>query len=111
MSARTDRDQAASAEILAKLNQSREELRQLLDPPPDASGTSGTRTAGGGFPRSRTMRMLMSGPGLGTVGAAAAGLLLARPRLALRLLRMLPAGAFGKMLAARLLSALRDKHR
>jgi hypothetical protein len=24
---------------------------------------------------------------------------------------MLPAGAFGKMLAARLLSALRDKHR
>ena len=38
-----------------------------------------------GFPRSRTMQMLMSGRGLGTLGALAAGLIVARPALALRL--------------------------
>jgi hypothetical protein len=106
-----DRDQAARAEILAKLAQSREELRQILDPPPERPG--GTPNPAGsrpdGFPRSRTMQLLMSGRGLGTLGAAAAGLLLARPAWALRLLRLLPAGTFARVLVARLLSALHDK--
>jgi hypothetical protein len=55
------------------------------------------------------MQMLMSGRGLGTLGAAAAGLLVARPGLALRLLRMLPAGAVAKTLLIRAISALRTK--
>jgi hypothetical protein len=105
------REQAARAEILARLTQSREELRLLLDPPEPPAGTSIPGSRPDGFPRSRTMQMLMSGRGLGTLGAVAAGLLLARPALALRLLGMLPAGAVARMLATRILSALREKQR
>jgi hypothetical protein len=53
--------------------------------------------------------MLMSGRGLGTLGALAAGLIAARPALALRLLRMLPATAIGRMLLLRAFAALRAK--
>ncbi len=110
MSNRADPEQAARAEVLARLSQTREELRHLLDPPPESPASSPFGGASAdGFPRSRTMQMLMSGPGLGTLGAAAAGLLLARPALAMRLLRLVPAGAFGRMLATRLLTALRDR--
>ena len=103
----TDRDEAARAEVLAKLEQSRKELRRVLDPPPD--GGSGTGKEAGTFPRSRTLRMLMSGRGVGALGAVAAGLLMARPALALRILRMLPASAIGRMLLVRAVSALRSK--
>ena len=104
----TDRTEAARAAILARLAQSREELRLVFEPPPnqpDADG--GSRRAG--FPRSRTIQMLMSGRGLGTLGALAAGLIAARPALALRLLRMLPATAIGRMLLLRAFTALRAK--
>jgi hypothetical protein len=107
-----DQDAAARTEILARLAVSREELRRLLDPPrqePQANGGSIPDASRGGFPRSRTMQMLMSERGLGILGAAAAGLLLARPALALRLLRMLPASAFAKMMLTRAFSALRTK--
>jgi hypothetical protein len=90
---------------------SREELRRILDPPsnePDA-GSSNPDHRLGGFPRSRTMQILMSGRGLGTLGAAAVGLLVARPGLALRLLRILPVGAVAKSLLMRALAALRTK--
>ena len=108
----TDRDEAARADILAKLAQSREELRGVFDPPRNPSA-NGSRTGGdaGSFPRSRTLRMLMSGRGMGTLGAVAAGLLVARPALALRLLRMLPASAIGRMLLVRAVGALRSKQR
>jgi hypothetical protein len=43
------------------------------------------------------------------VGAAACGLLIARPALALRLLRMVPAGAIGRMLLVKAISTLRSK--
>ena len=62
-----------------------------------------------GFPRSRTMQMLLSSRGLGTLGALAGGLLIARPALALRLLRFVPASAVAKMLMARAVSALKGK--
>jgi hypothetical protein len=104
----TDHTDAARAAILARLAQSREELRMVFEPPPnqpDADG--GSRNAG--FPRSRTIQMLMSGRGLGTLGALAAGLIAARPALALRLLRMLPATAIGRMLLLRAFTALRAK--
>jgi hypothetical protein len=108
-----DRDEAARAAILARLATSREELRNILDPPRKEPNGDGGATAGddlGAFPRSRTMQMLLSGRGLGTLGAAAAGLLVARPALALRLLRLLPASAIGKMILARALTAVRSKH-
>jgi hypothetical protein len=104
----TDHTEAARAAILARLAQSREELRIVFEPPPhqpDADGDSRHT----GFPRSRTIQMLMSGRGLGTLGALAAGLFAARPALALRLLRMLPATAIGRMLLLRAFTALRAK--
>src|SRR5882762_209611 len=89
------------------------ELRHLLDRTRDAAdadgSTAGDRPEPGGFPRSRTVQMLMSGRGLGTLGAAAAGLLIARPGLALRLLRILPASTIAKTLLMRTIAALRTK--
>jgi hypothetical protein len=107
-----DQDTAARTEILARLALSREELRRVLDPPRPQSHANGSTNPGGfpgGFPRSRTMQMLMSQRGLGIIGAGAAGLLLARPALALRLLRMVPASAFAKMMLTRALTAFRTK--
>jgi len=105
----TDRDAAARAEILARLAESREELRRRLDPP--GNGAEGPQAGAypGGFPRSRTMQVLLSSRGLGTVGAVAAGLLIARPALALRLLRMLPVGAVARMLMLKAVTGLRRK--
>ncbi|MEP6548571.1 MAG: hypothetical protein ABJD53_14010 [Gammaproteobacteria bacterium] len=108
----TDREDADRAEILARLTTSRDEIRRVLDPPPhgEAGGSASAAHANGrGFPRSRTMQMLTSGRGLGTLGAVAAGLLLARPALALRLLRMLPASAVAKTLLLRAVGMLRSK--
>ena len=103
----TDPDEAARLLILARLAESRAELRRILDPPRHEA--EGPASSGGtdGFPRSRTMQMLMSGRGLGVVGAVAAGLFIARPSLALRLLRMLPAGAAARMFLLRALAQLR----
>jgi hypothetical protein len=106
----TDQDDAARAEILARLAVSREELRRALDPTRHEPGADRSKPGDHGFPRSRTMQMLMSSRGLGALGAAAAGLLIARPRLALSLLRMLPASSVAKMLLLRAIAALRTKH-
>jgi hypothetical protein len=106
-----DRDAAERELIYKRLAQSRAELRMLLDPPPGEGNGSGAAQMNGldGFPRSRTMQMLLSGRGLGTLGALAGGLLIARPALALRLLRFVPASAVAKMLMARAVSALKSK--
>jgi hypothetical protein len=106
-----DRDANARSLIHTKLVQSREELRSILDPPPgEYGGSAGAPANGrGGFPRSRTMQMLLSSRGLGTLGALAGGLLIARPALALRLLRFVPANAVAKMVMARAVSMLKSK--
>ena len=106
-----DRDAPARELIYKRLAQSREELRALLDPPPAERNGSGEAGLNGhsGFPRSRTMQLLLSGRGLGTLGALAGGLLIARPALALRLLRFVPANAVAKMLMAKAVSALKSK--
>lgn len=107
-----DRDAAERDLIYQRLAESRAELRRLLDPPPAEAGDSGAAGMNGhraGFPRSRTMQMLLSGRGLGTLGALAGGLLIARPALALRLLRFVPASAVAKMLMARFVDALKGK--
>jgi hypothetical protein len=97
--------------LVARLAASRAELRHVFEPPADESAKGGTRErAGSGeFPRSRTMRMLMSGRGLGALGATAAGLLIARPALLWRLVRLLPTSAVARMLIVRLIGAMRPK--
>jgi hypothetical protein len=103
-------DSNARQVILAKLAQSREEMRQILDPPPGEPGVDGRPPPSNGqFPRSRTMRALLSSRGMGAVGALAGGLLIARPSLALRVLRMVPVSAVGKMLIAKAITGLRSK--
>jgi hypothetical protein len=103
-------DDAARHEILARLAQSREELRQLLDPVrTELDGEMGPGDHGQGFPRSRTMQMLMSGRGFGTLAAVAGGLFIARPALALRLIRMLPASALARWAMVRAVTALRGR--
>jgi hypothetical protein len=111
----TTANDAARSDTLARLAQSRAEIRRVLDPPPRvSSGGVEEDSAGlphdGAFPRSRTMRLLLSGRGIGTVGALVGGLLIARPALAFRLLRMLPTGAVARMLMIKAVAALRAKH-
>jgi hypothetical protein len=108
----TDRDAAARSEILARLAASREELRQIMTAPAKAADDKGGSESGAhldGFPRSHTMQMLMSGKGLGTLGAVATGLLVSRPALALRLLRLLPVSAIARKLVTRAFTAYRQK--
>jgi hypothetical protein len=104
----TPPDQPSRDAILARLAESRGEIRHLLEPPVDRAADAGPGPSAvpGGFPRSRTMQALMSGRGLGAIGAVVAGLLLARPALAWRLIRMLPTGAVTRILVARIVRAL-----
>jgi hypothetical protein len=103
-------DDAALTAILARLAVSREELRRVLEPPRrEGQDPSDPAPRGDGFPRSRTIQMLMTGRGLGILGTIAAGLFVARPTLVLRLLRMLPAGAAARMLLLRAFTAMRAK--
>ena len=103
-------EEAALTAILARLAVSREELRRVLEPPRrEGQDPSDPTPRGDGFPRSRTMQMLMTGRGLGIIGTVAAGLFVARPTLVLRLLRMVPAGAAARMLLLRVFTALRAK--
>jgi hypothetical protein len=104
-------DESRRNETLARLAASRAEIRRVLEPPPRVSAGDGPDSGAlgfGAFPRSRTMKMLLSGRGVGTVGAVVCGLFVARPQLAFRLLRMLPAGAIGRMLLVKAISALRS---
>jgi hypothetical protein len=106
----TPSDDAARTEILARLAASRADLQRIFDPPPrEPRGGAGAGDPAGRFPRSRTMRMLMSGRGIGALSALALGLLVARPALGLRLLRLLPAGAMAKTLLMRAMTAMRSK--
>jgi len=102
-------DPRARQAIFDRLHESREEIRRILDPPPEEGDGQERSNSNGGFPRSRTMRTLLSSRGIGATGALAAGLLIARPTLALRLLRMVPVGAVSKMLFAKALTMLRSK--
>jgi len=112
-----DGDDASKLDTLSKLAQSRAEIRRVLDPPPRFAHAERLQNAtderGDGpqdtFPRSRTMRLLMSGRGIGTVGAVAGGLLMARPALAFKLLRLLPTGAVARMLMLKAVTAFRNR--
>ncbi len=99
------------SETLAHMARSRAEIRRLLEPLQHPAGSDQGAVDGGAgeFPRSRTMKLLLSGRGIGTVGAVLGGLIMARPGLAIRLLRMIPTGAIARMLLVKGISALRAK--
>lgn len=98
------------SETLAHMARSRAEIRRLLEPPQHPAGSDqGAVDGARGFPRSRTMKLLLSGRGVGTVGAVVGGLIMARPALAIRLLRMIPTAAIARMLLVKGISALRAK--
>ena len=95
---------------MARLAQSRAEIRRLLEPPPDEFEPRGPGVReSGAFPRSRTMRTLLGGGGLGAAGAILAGLFIARPTLAWRLIRMLPTGALARTFIVRAIAAMRSR--
>ncbi len=97
--------------ILARLAQSRAEIRELLEPASEAGEQRATPSdVDGQFPRSRTMRSILSGRGLGAAGAVLGGLLIARPALAWRLVRLLLMSAMARLLLVRAVSAMRSKH-
>jgi len=97
------------AATLARLAQSRAEILRVLEPPAKGAyqDPHGADAGDGAFPRSRTMKALLSGRGIGTVSAVIGGLLFARPALVLRLLRMIPAGPIARMLIIKAIAALR----
>ena len=101
-------------ETLARLAQSRAEILRLLEPPERVRSDAASDTmedVDPGFPRSRTMKLLLSGRGVGTVGALVGGLLMARPALAWRLARMIPASTVARMLLVKAITGLRSKRR
>ena len=102
------RDEARRNAILARLAESRTEIKRLLEPRSEEEDEAAAGE-GTGFPRSRTMRALLSGRGLGAVGATAAGLALARPGLAWKLIRMVPAGALLRVALGRFLGGMRER--
>jgi hypothetical protein len=103
----SQQDTAAREAILARLAQSRAEIRRLLEPP-DGGADAGPAPSGSpsGFPRSRIMQALMSGRGLGALGAIASGLVLSRPALAWRLLRLLPTSAVARAILTRIMRSV-----
>lgn len=104
----TDQDDAAVNEVRARLQKSREEVSVLIDPPREVAGPAQVNGKVH-FPRSRTVQMLVSSRGLGALGVLAGGFLIARPALALKLLRLLPMGAVAKIIIARTVSALNSR--
>jgi hypothetical protein len=100
-----DKDADKRDLVRARIALSREEYRAILEPShgnPEAGGTVGPAT----FPRSRTMRALMGKRGLGTLGALAAALLVMRPKLALKLWRMMPTRMVKRLLIGRAFAML-----
>jgi hypothetical protein len=92
-------------ETLARLSESRAELRKLFEAPYAAHGGAGKEPGtGGGFPRSRTMRLLTSNRGLKAAAAIGSGLLISRPALLLRLVRLIPVGAVARTVFLKLLT-------
>lgn len=89
-------ERAAPAEV--RLARSRRQLFELLEAQSTGVDSSGAAV----FPRSRTMRLLLSRRGLGAAAALCGGLLISRPAIAWRLLQALPIGALARTFVNRL---------
>jgi len=84
-----------------RLDESRRELKDLFDPPADPLDRGEFK------PRSKVMQVLTGNGGLALVLAGAGGLLLAKPRLAMQVVRMIPIGALARMAAAKFMAGRR----
>jgi hypothetical protein len=96
-------------DTIARLAASREQLRRLFEPEEQAAQDSPGNGGGGRFPRSRIMRALASNRGLKAAAVIGGGLLLSRPALALRLLRMIPVGAVARTVFFKLVTRVGTK--
>jgi hypothetical protein len=103
-------------ELEARLAETRRELVDLFGsgggqrgPETGADSREGRQRRQSGFPRSGTMRLLLSSRGLGALAVAACGLLVSRPALALRVLRLVPLGTFARIMAYRFFSSQGSK--
>jgi hypothetical protein len=102
----TDQDAEKRNQVLARLALSRGEYRTILDPAHDHPEDGKTSASLANFPRSRTMRTILSKRGLRTLGAVVAAVFLMRPKLALKVWRMLPARVVKRLLIGRALAML-----
>jgi hypothetical protein len=102
----TAQDEEKRKLVRARLALSREQYRLILDPPRVHPEAGAAPASIAGFPRSRTMRTLLSKSGLGTLGAVAAAILVARPRLALKVWRSLPTRMLRRLLIGRVFAML-----
>ena len=103
MSAALENDRTRTEQRLA---QTRQELVDLftsdrVEPGPGQR----SRASAGSFPRSRTIRLLLGKQGLGAIAAIVGGLLVARPAIAWRLLRLLPLKTFARTMFVRFLTS------
>jgi hypothetical protein len=92
---------AASVEeavVEGRLEQSRNELRQMMVESEERRAQSGY------FPRSKTMRMLAGGGGATMLAVGASALLLFKPGIVKAALRVLPVNMLVRMLAVKYLS-------
>jgi hypothetical protein len=99
----TDRTDSR-AEIAARLAESRMRLRRLLAPEDEGPGMQAL-AVNGSFPRSHTMRGLLSGRTLAIVAALAGAVLVTRPRALVRLGRLIPVAALVRLLLMGYLSS------
>jgi hypothetical protein len=89
-----------------RLAQTRQELVDLFTSDRAEPGPGQpARASAGSFPRSRTIRLLLGKQGLGAVAAIVAGILVARPAIAWRLLRLLPIQTFARTMFVRFLTS------
>jgi hypothetical protein len=86
---------ANSTSAALKIMESRAELQRLLVDNADEHAASGI------FPRSKTLQLFTSNSGVVLMAIAAGGLILLRPTLIKRALRIVPLGAMVRMLATR----------
>jgi hypothetical protein len=94
----------------ARLAQTRQELVALLTADRDGSEAGqASRGPSDSFPRSRTIRLLLGKQGIGAVAAILGGILVARPAIAWRLLRLLPIKTFARTMLVRLLTSYGSK--
>ena len=82
----------------SRLDASRRELLDLFDPPVDSQDRGDFK------PRSKIMQALTGNGGLALLVAGAGGLLLAKPKLAMHVIRMIPVGAIARMAAAKFMA-------
>lgn len=84
-----------------RLNSSRQELRDLFVEEKDEEARNNHSAQ---FPRSRIMRLLTGNGGMALLAVGAGGILLARPKLLMRAVRMVPMGALLRMFADKVMT-------